>query len=411
MPHRLFVALVALAVVANCQGCLGCQSPVDAPNSTLPTACEQEQPLIEPQKLDILFVIDNSGSMKEEQEAVARELTAFVDQIKQAGGVRQDFHIGVITTSVYQHSTQSGVDWWLTYPNGGRLRPVPEFLEDGGVRYETGNERILVGDDPEVVAKFAKLVQQGTYGSGQETPFEAIRLALMSQLATTPLDAGGNEGFLRDGARLLVTVLTDEDDCSELARPSVVKVSDNPAINECTRQSNSLTPVSEYFRLFTQDLKNADGSPKEIIFAAIAPVGIDSKAAMEIVVDGKVRNIDCPTSNQGGMRMRQMAEMFDPTLANLDSICRSSFRETLIAIAELASVSQYLELKNVPDERMLQINITRKDGTLQPCTLANTGIVSYTKGVEGAPAKVRFGNQCRRRADDLKIQVSLLCAQ
>ncbi|MEW5739018.1 MAG: VWA domain-containing protein [Myxococcota bacterium] len=410
MPRRLFVALAALAVVSNCQGCFGCQTPVDNPNSTLPTSCEQEQPLIEPQKLDILFVIDNSGSMKEEQEAVARELTAFVDQIKQAGGVRQDFHIGVITTSVYQHSNQNGLDWWLPYPNAGRLRPVPDFLEDGGVRYDTDNERILVGDDPQVVEKFAKLVQQGTYGSGQETPFEAIRLALMSQLATTPLDAGGNEGFMRDGARLLVTVLTDEDDCSELARPSVVKVSDDPGVNECTRQAMSLTPVSEYFRFFTQDLKNADGSSKEGIFAAIAPVGIDTKAVQEIVDNGRVKNIDCPTSNQAGERIKALAQMFDPTLANLDSICKSSFRETLIAIAELASVSQFLEVKNVPDERMLQLNITRKDGTIQPCTIANQGIVSYTKGVDGAPAKLRFGNQCRRRADDQKVQVGLLCA-
>ncbi|GMU63431.1 MAG: hypothetical protein AMXMBFR34_51940 [Myxococcaceae bacterium] len=410
MPRRYLLALAALAVVSNCQGCFGCQTPVDNPNSTLPRTCESEQPLIEPQKLDILFVIDNSGSMKEEQEAVARELTAFVDQIKQAGGVRQDFHIGVITTGVYQHSSVNGLDWWQVYPNGGRLRPVPDFYDDGGINWETDNERILVGDDPEVVEKFAKLVQQGTFGSGQETPFEAIRLALMSQLTTTPLDAGGNEGFMRDGARLLVTVLTDEDDCSELARPSVVVVSDDPAVNECTRQANSLTPVPEYFRLFTQELKNGDGSPKEGIFAAIAPVGIDTKAAMEIVDNGKVKNIDCPTSNQGGLRMKQMAELFDPTLANLDSICRSSFRETLIAIAELASVSQFIEVKNVPDERMLQVNITRKDGALQPCTIANQGIVSYTKGAAGAAAKVRFGNQCRRRADDQKVQIGLLCA-
>jgi len=410
MTRRFLLALAALAVVSNCQGCFGCETPVDKPGSTLPTDCNATEPLIEPQKLDILFVIDNSGSMKEEQEAVARELTAFIDQIKQAGGVRQDFHIGVVTTSVYQHSTQNGVEWFLPYPKqAGRLRPVPNFLPDGGVEYETDNERILVGDDPEVVAKFQKLVQQGTYGSGQETPWEAVRLALTGALATMPADAGGNGGFLRDRARLLVTVVSDEDDCSEMVRPSLVKVSDDPAVNECSKQSNLLTSVSEYHRILNEEIVNSDGTRKEVIYAAIAPVGIDTKAAQEIVEDGKVKNIDCPTSNQGGMRERQMAEMFDPTLANLDSICKASFRDTLIAIAELASVSQYLEVRNVPDERILQINITRQDGSIQPCTLSNQGIIGYRAGVDGGPALIHFGNQCRRRADDQALQVGLLC--
>lgn len=410
MTRRLQLAAAFLAAISSCQGCFGCQTPVDNPNSTLPTTCEAEQPLVEPQKLDILFVIDNSRSMKEEQEGVARELTAFIDQIKQAGGVRQDFHVGVVTTSVYQHSNQNGLIWWQPYKTGGALRPVPNFLDDGGIEYDTANERVLVGDDPELVTKFAKLVQQGVFGSGQETPYEAIRLALMTELATTSQDAGGNEGFLRDGSRLLIVVISDEDDCSETARPSKVQVSDDAAVNNCSRDSNLLTPVSEYHRMFTQDIKNLDGSPKEVIFAAIAPVGIDTKAAMEIVDNGMVKNIDCPTSNQGGMRQRAMSELFDPTLANLDSICRESYRDTLIRIAELASVSQFLEIRNVPDERMLQLNITRKDGTVQPCTMSNGGIVSFVKGVDGAPAKLKFGGDCRRRADDQKIQVGLLCA-
>jgi hypothetical protein len=59
---------------------------------------------------------------------------------------------------------------------------------------------------------------------------------------------------------------------------------------------------------------------------------------------------------------------------------------------------------------MLQLNITRKDGTVQPCTMANGGIVSFTRGVDGAPARLKFGGDCRRRADDQKVQIGLLCA-
>jgi hypothetical protein len=351
--------------------------------------------------------------MREEQEAVARELTAFVDEIKKAGGVRQDFNVGVITTAVYQHTTQNGVVFNRDYPTqSGRLQPVPDANPDGGpgVLLGTGTQRILTGEDPDLVAKFSRLVQQGTGGSGQETPFEAVRLALLTELANRPLSEGGNGGFLRDGARLLIVVLTDEDDCSETVRPSVVKISDNPAIADCTQQSMSLTTVGEYHRLFTKELKNSDDLPKEVIWTAIAPVGRSTKAAMELVEDGRVKNIDCPSSVQGGFRHRQMAELFDPSLINLDSICRDSFRQTLITIAELASVSQQIEVKNAPDPRMLQFSITRKDNSVVPCTQLNGGLESVTP-VEGTnTTRIRFGGQCRRSADDQGIGIKLLCA-
>lgn len=411
--QRRHVWAVVVAFLASCEGCFGCKtSPLDQTGTTIPRTCKTEAPLIEPQKLDILFVIDNSNSMREEQEAVARELTAFVDEIKQAGGVRQDFNVGVITTAVYQHSLQNGLRFNREYPTqSGRLQSVPDRGPDGGVLLGTGTERLLTGEDPQLVDKFARLVQQGVAGSGQETPFEAVRLALLSDLIKKPIAEGGNGGFLRDGARLLVVILTDEDDCSETLRPSRVTVSDNPAVADCTEQQTSLTPVSEYHRLFTQELKNADDSPKEVIWTAIAPVARGAtKSAMAIVDNGQVRNLDCPTSNQAGFRMRQMAEMFDPSLVNLDSICRDSFRQTLITIAELASVSQVIEVKNAPDARMLQFSITRKDGAVVQCTQLNQGIESATLLEGSGNTRVKFGGACRRRADDQGIGIKLLCA-
>jgi hypothetical protein len=409
---RRLAWVVAVAFLASCEGCFGCRtSPLDATNSTIPRSCKAEAPLIEPQKLDILFVIDNSNSMREEQEAVARELTAFVDGIKQGGGVRQDFNVGVVTTSVYQHSSQNGVVFLRDYPTqSGRLQPVPDRGADGGVLLGTGTQKILNGEDPQLVEKFARIVQQGVVGSGQETPFEAVRLALMTELTNRPTAEDGNAGFLRDGARLLIVVLTDEDDCSEMERPSRVKVSDNPGLADCTEQANSLTPVSEYHRLFSQELKNSDGLAKEVIWTAIAPVGRGTKAAMALVDNGQVRNLDCPTSNQAGFRHRQMAEMFDPSLVNLDSICRDSYRQTLLTIAELASVSQTIEVKNAPDPAMIQLSITRKGGAVVKCTQLNGGLQSVTPNEANKTIRIQFGGDCKRRADDQGIGIRLLCA-
>jgi hypothetical protein len=406
-----FIIFAALAALASCQGCFGCKtSPIDNDELLLTRSCETTPPLIEPPKLDILFVIDNSNSMREEQDAVARELTAFIDELKKGGGVPSDFNVGVVTTAVYQNARIAGTTYYQPYPTqSGKLRPVPNYFEDGGFELETTNERLLIGTDPELIPKFARLVRQGVFGSGQETPFEAVRLALLGPAADVPIADGGNGGFLRDDARLLIVVLTDEDDCSEVVRPPTVSVGDNPAIADCTENEMKLTPVSEYHRLFT-GLENGDGTPKEIIWTAIAPVGTTTKAAMSVLDGNQVRNIDCPTSNQAGYRMRQMAEMFDTTLANLDSICRSSFRDTLITIAQLASVTQVIEIRNVPDSRLMQFVITRKDGAQEICTTSNGGIVSFTPVEGSVNAKVQFGNQCRRRADDQSIIIKQLCA-
>src|SRR5690242_3805101 len=84
-------------------GVLACVSPVEQPGSTVPGTCQQQAPLAAPEKTDILFVIDNSGSMAEEQQGIARELPAFIDELKKGAGTGHDFQVGVVTTTVYQN--------------------------------------------------------------------------------------------------------------------------------------------------------------------------------------------------------------------------------------------------------------------------------------------------------------------
>lgn len=422
---RIVIVAALWVVVTGCNGCLGLKPPTEQPGSTLPKSCDEMQPDLAAQKLDVLFVIDNSGSMREEQEGVARELTSFVSELKTSGGVDQDIQVGVVTTSVYQHTNSGGFAFYadcqtrgIYCTQTGKLQPVPDANPDGGgVLLGTGSERVLVGTDPQLVEKFARLVQQGTTGSGQETPFEALRLALFDW-QQTPLAQGGNGGFLRDGARLLIVTLTDEDDCSEkFTRPSKVTIGDQPAINYCGQQSNMLTPVAEYFEIFN-GLKNADGTKKEIVYTTIGPVGIATKQVQEVLgtamgPDGgeypQVRNIDCPTSIQPGVRHRAMAELFFTDLSNLDSICKSDYRETLINIANLAGVAQSLDVSGVPDPGVLQIIIERKDGSKKLCTLDNGGITWDEPTSERPIGRVNFGPDCKRRRDDLSLKIEQLC--
>ncbi len=407
---RPFASTLAV-LAATSVGCAMCRSPADDPGSTVPGRCSEQQPLIDPQKLDVLFVIDNSGSMAEEQAGVASELTSFVNELRQGGGVSQDFHIGVVTTSVYQHSKVANLEGYRTYPTqSGLLQPVPDEAADGGVALGTGTERVLSGEDPLLVPKFARLVRQGTQGSGQETPFEAARLALASDLAAISVEGGGNGGFLRDRARLLVVVLTDEDDCSEMGRPAQVYIGPDAGIDYCGDQSNLLTPVLDYHVIFSEQLKDGTGAAREVVWAAIAPVDMTTKQAQAVFVDGGLQNLGCPTSNGPGYRHRLMAELFDRTLANLDSICKASYRDTLVAIAGLANVSQTLDVRNIPDPRLLVVEILRYDGAKVICTQANGGISAFDAPTADQPGRIHFDEQCHRRADDKAVDIKLLCA-
>ena len=89
LQAALRVVLAGL-VLARCD----CGSPVSAANSTLPAQCQVDEPQLAAQKTDILFVVDDSNSMRANQDAVAIELPAFVQALQQGSGLEQDFQVG-----------------------------------------------------------------------------------------------------------------------------------------------------------------------------------------------------------------------------------------------------------------------------------------------------------------------------
>lgn len=384
-----------------------CTSPVDEAGSTLPGKCQSDAPVVAPQKTDILFVIDNSGSMAEEQAGVATELPGFIQALREGGGVTQDFRVGVITTTVYQRILFQGRDVAREYPSeSGHLQPVPDA--DG----KPTVARYLESSDENLLEGFQRLVKQGTGGSGQEAPFEAVRLALSEPLAGTPIIDGGNKGFLRDGARLLVVVVTDEEDCSSEVRPPPVILSQDTSVDKCSEGAALLTSVDSYFEFF-RGLRDSTGGRREVLWATVGPVALSDKRA-ELIQDRTpqgtfVRNADCPTSYGPGYRHRAMAEKFDTRFENLDSICRESYRDTLLRIAELAAVSQSVDVMNLPDPRLAQVELTRAGGEVERCSVAG-GDLSYEPSAAGRPARIYFGGDCLRRADDQKVEVKVICA-
>ncbi len=397
-------------------GSIACRSPTEEEGTGIPGQCLTEAPSLSPQKTDILFVIDNSNSMTEEQDGVATELPAFVQALRAGGGLTQDFRVGVVTTSVYLYAESASGPPTLETASyaqeAGHLQPVPDA--DGTV--PANAPRFLEGDDPQLVERFRALVKRGVVGSGQETAFEAALLAVTPPLIGTPTTSGGNGGFLRDEARLLVVIVTDEDDCSERARPPQVVIGADKSHDYCADQADKLTPVSDYVNAF-RALTDSTGAPRTVLWASIAPVATTDKRTEPVVVDGVLHTVDCPTSYGPGARHRQMAAAFDPSLRNLDSICRADgqgradYHGSLINIAGIANENQSLEVSNLPDPSLLQVALTRGDGTVQMCTTANGGITWVEPSVAGQKGRIQFDlESCPRRYDDQKVELKLLCA-
>ena len=155
-------------------------------------------------KMDLLFVVDNSGSMSEEQASLAVNFPKFIDVLKAyktASGLPLDYRVGLTTTSL-----TDTVPIPLPIP-----LPIPQG-DDGALRNKSscGMTRPWIeGTDANPAMQFACVANVGTDGSGHEQPLNGAQLALIDRVAD-----GKNAGFLRTDALLGIVLITDEDDQS-----------------------------------------------------------------------------------------------------------------------------------------------------------------------------------------------------
>jgi len=130
--------------------------------------------------VDILFVVDNSCSMEEEQVALSTNFPAMLQYFVDS---ELDWHIGVVSTDMNDPL------------QGGRLRAAD------GLRWLDA-ETEAPGD------AFSQMVSLGVTGSGNEQGIAAA----YSAVELLARDDGPNAGFVRPEAALHITVISDEDD-------------------------------------------------------------------------------------------------------------------------------------------------------------------------------------------------------
>ena len=209
-----------------------------------------------PRKLDMLFVVDDSGSMCEEQSILRNNM----EQLMQALlALNIDFQLAVITTDMIDpresgrfqnipdgtlspNCTSTSID--ISHcPNSESGDELPLILRSSDPRYATPSGEI----DGKVIGRdFGCMTTVGTAGDGFEMGLEAARTALGDEL-----QGGYNAGFVRDDAHLAIVFVSDENDCSDDG--AIDKVNGNA----CEWNSQLLVDTSEYVDFFA-GLKDGD---------------------------------------------------------------------------------------------------------------------------------------------------------
>ncbi|NVB40278.1 VWA domain-containing protein [Pseudenhygromyxa sp. WMMC2535] len=196
-------------------------------------------PLDVNKRVDVLLVVDNSGSMGEEQANLAANFGPFIEELEAVGA---DYRIGITTTDLGGRncvSESNGGDLILsscldrpeTFVFGSddqyaaaceshcalsdaqlEIQPSADDAGETAVRpwieSYNGVSNLPEGVDP--LAAFQCFAPQGISGCGWESPLEAMSQALENMHNPERPEYG----FLRDDALLAILVITDEADCS-----------------------------------------------------------------------------------------------------------------------------------------------------------------------------------------------------
>jgi hypothetical protein len=137
-------------------------------------------------KLDILFVVDDSGSMSGHQSNVAAIADGFIRGIQGNGLI--DYHIGVVSTD------------------------MKSVRRSGRLAAQVGSPLFIDRFTPNGFQALARNIVVGDRGDWEEMHFAPILAAI-----TPPISTSHNAGFYRDDAYLGIIIIADSEDQSPAA--------------------------------------------------------------------------------------------------------------------------------------------------------------------------------------------------
>lgn len=299
--------------------------------------------------IDILLMIDNSGSMMEEQMGLRLQLERMFEVLS-SGDLDKDGTLDFealdsIRFGVVSSDMGAGGNTVSTCGNGDVGDDgVLQTLGDGsgcGIG-STSGFLTFTGDEPDTATQFATDAQcmatLGLGGCGFEQQLESLLKALTP--STSPIRFAGdsvghgdraNAGFLREDSLLAIISLTDEDDCSspetdELFDPSSSRYTGGLNLR-CHEYKDALYPTSRY----VDGLLALREDPSRVLFATIAGMPVD-------LVEDVGTDYERLLNDE---RMQERVDPADPT--SLVSVCNTADTGLAFPARRLISVAQQLE--------------------------------------------------------------------
>jgi len=236
MPRHFSRTLVGLALAAAACNARSLEAPTLVPSSTehqtFATAINRD--------VDLLFLIDDSRSMRPLQDNLLRNFPAFMTALKAIPGGLPNVHIAVVSSdmgagdgSIDSCDSTGGKNGIFQYAARGTctstgLNAGATFISDiAGVRNYTGNLEDV----------FSCIAALGEEGCGFEHQLAAVTRALGADGQAPPLE---NQQFLRPDAYLAIVLITNEDDCSAPAGSLLFDVASNNNL------ASQLGPAASY---------------------------------------------------------------------------------------------------------------------------------------------------------------------
>ena len=353
-------ALVALLGLSALVGCT--QRDLRPLNPCTINGVQIRVPVTNIDKVDLLFMIDNSGSMSQEQASLASEIPNLVTVL--ASGVSgdrtfppvNDLRVGVVSSDM---------------GTGGFTIPTcnePNFGDDGilnravmgagctaiggGAPPFLGFQPAMGGNATDFGNQVACIANLGTQGCGFEQQLDAVLKALTPQAGTIPSTGmpvafvngsrghgdGANEGFLRDDSLLAIIMLTDEDDCSasnpDLFNRDSATFTDPDLNLRCSRYADqAVHPVSRYV-----DGLLALRTPDLLVFGAITGIPVNLAPAA-----GEPTNWEALVGDEA-VRDPRMVERPDPMMpSQLTPACAVAGRGEAYPALRIGRVARSLE--------------------------------------------------------------------
>jgi hypothetical protein len=316
--------------------------------------------------LDLLFVIDNSGSMGEEQASLKANFPKFIEVLNTVQGGLPNVHIAVINSDMGTvGGPPIGIVGMGGCANSGTDGVMRELPGQPNVRYVSDVKDDVTGTRTtnytgSLANVFSQMADVGTGGCGFESHLGSMRRAL---------DNPTNAGFLRPDAYLAVIIIADEDDCSlkpgqggaffgqtsinDLQSYACFKAStvcdETATVGDAPGprtncKTNDASPTADKISDFVNYLKSKKTDPKLLIVAGIignsTPVAVTTRQRNNKTVPDLVPS--CTYQAPGGGNLQRAApgvrlETFLKSFQNTTSttICKNDLSDGLVQIAQL----------------------------------------------------------------------------